>query len=98
MGPGRVNASVVNKISRGIRLIPVVIDDCEVSESLRSTVWQRVDDVDEYSESLQRTLSAIFDVSDKPAIGKTPAQFVGPTPLIPRLSRVDDLPCVLLPA
>lgn len=86
-----LNASVVNKISRGTRLIPVVIDDCEVPESLRSTVWQRVDDVDEYSESLQRILSAIFDVNDKPAIGKTPARFVGPAPLIPVLSRVDDL-------
>jgi hypothetical protein len=86
-----LNASVVNRISRGTRLIPVVIDDCDVPESLRSTVWQRVDDVDDYSESLQRILSAIFDVSDKPPIGKTPVRFGGPAPLIPDLSRVDDL-------
>jgi len=86
-----LNTSVVNRISRGTRLIPVVIDDCEVPESLRSTVWQRVDDVSNYGESLQRILSAIFDVSDKPTIGKTPARFGGAAPLIPGLSRVDDL-------
>ena len=86
-----LNASVVNRISRGTRLIPVVIDDCEVPESLRSTVWQRVDDVNDYGESLQRILSAIFDVSDKPTIGNTPARFGGAAPLIPGLSRVDDL-------
>ena len=34
-----LNASVVNRISRGTRRIPVVIDDREVPESLRSTVW-----------------------------------------------------------
>lgn len=30
-----LNTSVVNRISRGTRLIPVIIDDCEVPESLR---------------------------------------------------------------
>lgn len=86
-----LNASVVNRISRGTRLIPVVIDNCEVPESLRSTVWQRVDDLDDYGESLQRILSAIFDVTDKPPIGKMPSRFVGPAPLIPGLARIDDL-------
>ena len=33
-----LNTSVANRISRGTRLIPVVIDDCEVPESLRSTL------------------------------------------------------------
>lgn len=86
-----LNASMVNRISRGTKLIPVVIDECDVPESLRSTVWQRVDDVNDYGQSLQRILSAIFDLSDKPSIGKAPARFVGAEPLIPGLSRVDDL-------
>lgn len=37
-----LNVSVVNRISRGTKLIPVLIDNCEVPECLRSTVWQRV--------------------------------------------------------
>lgn len=86
-----LNTSVVNRISRGTKLIPVVIDNCEVPECLRSTVWQRVDDLDNYGESLQRILSVIFDVDDKPAIGMPPARFIGPAPLIAGLSRVDDL-------
>jgi len=86
-----LNTSVVNRISRGTRLIPVVIDDCEVPESLRSTLWQRVDDLADYSQSLQRVLSAIFDVDDKPTIGHPPARFSGPAPLISGLTRVDDL-------
>lgn len=86
-----LNASVVNRISRGTKLIPVVIDECDVPESLRSTVWQKVDSLDDYSQSLQRILSAIFDVNDKPAIGKPPARFSGSEPLIAGLTRVDDL-------
>lgn len=86
-----LNTSVVNKISRGTKLIPVIIDDCEVPESLRSTVWQKVDSLEDYSQSLQRILSAIFDVSDKPAIGKPPTRFSGADPLIAGLTRIDDL-------
>lgn len=86
-----LNTSVVNRISRGTRLIPVVIDDCEVPESLRSTLWQKVDDLVDYDQSLQRILSAIFDVDDKPTIGQPPVRFSGPVPLISGLTRVDDL-------
>lgn len=86
-----LNASVVNRISRGTKLIPVIIDECEVPESLRSTVWQKVDNLDDYRESLQRILSAIFDVSDKPAIGKPPARFSGSESQIAGLTRSDDL-------
>lgn len=86
-----LNASVVNRISRGTKLIPVVIDDCDVPEALRSTVWQKVDDFNDYGASLQRILSVIFDVTDKPAIGAPPARFSGPVSLIAGLSRVDDL-------
>ena len=86
-----LNTSVVNRIGRGTRLIPVVIDDCEVPESLRSTLWLKVDDLADYDQSLQRILSAIFDVDDKPNIGQPPARFSGPAPLISGLTRVDDL-------
>lgn len=86
-----LNASVVNRISRGTKLIPVVIDECDVPESLRSTVWQKVDNLDDYSQSLQGILAAIFDAIDKPAIGKLPARFSGSEPLISGLTRVDDL-------
>lgn len=56
-----LNASVVNRINKGTKLIPVVIDECNVPESLRSTVWQKVDSLDSYDASLQRILAAIFD-------------------------------------
>jgi len=86
-----LNASVVSRITRGTKLIPVVIDDCDVPESLRYTLWQRVDNLDDYEHSLQRILSAIFNTDDKPALGIPPARFSGPTPQIAGLSRVDDL-------
>ena len=40
---------------------------------------------------MQRILSAIFDVDDKPAIGQPPARFSGSASFISGLTRVDDL-------
>lgn len=86
-----LNASVVNRITRGTKLIPVVIDECAVPESLRTTIWQKVDNLEDYSQSLQRILSAIFDVNDKPPIGRPPTRFSGSEPMIAGLTRIDDL-------
>lgn len=86
-----LNASVVNRISKGTKLIPVVIDECDVPESLRSTVWQKIDSLDSYDLSMQRILAAIFDANDKPAIGKPPARFSASPAKIAGLTRTDDM-------
>jgi len=51
-----LNISVVNKISKGTKIIPVVIDHCEVPESLKSTIWERIPDISNYQESLDRVV------------------------------------------
>lgn len=41
-----LNASVVKRITTGVKLIPVVIEKCEIPEALVSTVWQSIEDID----------------------------------------------------
>ncbi len=86
-----LGVSVVNKINRKVRLIPVVIDDCDIPESLWSDLWERIKDVTSYDESFDRILQAIFGISDKPAVGSPPARFSGPAPKVGGLQRVDEL-------
>lgn len=68
-----LNVSVINKISKGTKIIPVVLDDCEVPESLKSTLWEKIEDFKSYDNSFKRIISSIFEVTDKPAIGSPPA-------------------------
>ncbi len=86
-----LNTSVVNKICRGTKLIPVIIDECDVPECLRSIVWHRVKNLDSYDQSLQAMLAAIFDIVDKPPVGEPPSCFSGPPSKILGLSRVEEL-------
>ena len=67
-----LNASMVARIAKGTKVIPVVIDDCEVPEALKSTLWERVVDPSDFEEPLRRILAAIFDVLEKPEVGKPP--------------------------
>lgn len=67
-----LNASIVKKIAKGTKIIPVIIDDCEVPESLKSTVWEKVNNIYSYQESLDRIIASIFDKVQKPDIGPVP--------------------------
>jgi len=70
----------------GERWMPHIMDN------LRGSTWVLcLASLDDYSQSLQRILSAIFDVSDKPPIGNPPVRFSGAEPLISGLTRIDDL-------
>lgn len=68
-----LNSAFVKRINTGSKLIPVVIDDCEVPEALKTTLWQRIHDMDSYQECLDRILAAIFGTYDKPPVGTPPA-------------------------
>ena len=85
-----LNNSVVNRISRGLKIIPVVIDQCEVPEALAATLWQRVDDLEHYDAAFQRILDAIFDRSAKPPIGRPPERLADVEAKLPALNGTDQ--------
>jgi Mn-dependent DtxR family transcriptional regulator len=85
-----LNNAVVSRISRGLRIIPVVIDDCEIPAALAATLWQRVDDLQHYDAAFQRILDAIFDRSSKPALGQPPERLSDVEAKLPALSGTDQ--------
>jgi len=86
-----LNASVVKRISKNTKIIPVIIDaDIEVPEVLKSTVWVQIKNLDDYASELKSILGAIFDIDEKPAIGSKPA-FALPSIQISGLSKSDSL-------
>lgn len=86
-----LNAAVVKRISTGSKLIPVVIDDCEVPETLKSTLWQRVENLQSYQDDFDRILAAIFGMLDKPPVGTPPPYVSHLAHTIGALTKVDSL-------
>lgn len=86
-----LNTSVVNRINKGTKIIPVVLDNCEVPESLVSTLWEGIKDLDNYDKSFDRILHSIFGFNDKPELGKVPVYANITNKQIFGLSKIDSL-------
>lgn len=87
-----LNAGFVNRLSGKYRIIPIVLDDCEVPECLRSTLWQRIGNLDHYPDEFKNILNSIFGLSDKPSIGPAPRHsMITPILTLPSLHKIDNL-------
>jgi len=86
-----LNASMVSRISKGTKIIPIVIDNCGVPEALKSTLWERVEDTANFETPLKRIVAAIFDVREKPPVGEPPDFIQKATSNIAGLSTIDTL-------
>jgi len=86
-----LNAAVVDRIGRGTKLIPVVLDDCEVPQALKSLLWEPVKDPANFGENLARVVDSVFGHTQKPALGPVPAYVNGHTayPSIQGLTSAD---------
>lgn len=68
-----LNSSIIARIQKGTRIIPVIIDNCNVPESLKSTLWESIKDLNNYDDNFDKILSSIYGKSIKPELGKPPA-------------------------
>ena len=68
-----LNAGFVQRLEGRCRLIPVVIDEVDVPEALKSTVWQRVRDLESYVVEFDRIARAIRGDRNRRDPGHAPA-------------------------
>ena len=64
-----LNAGVIKRINNNSKLIPVIIDDCEVPEVLKTLVWIKIQNLSNYNDEFDRIKSAILSKSNKPTLG-----------------------------
>jgi hypothetical protein len=86
-----LNASIVKRIQKQCKIIPVVIDDCEVPECLKATVWQRVSDIASYDAEFDKIVSAVYGHYEKPPLGAPPTYVGTKIDLVPGLTKTDSL-------
>lgn len=86
-----LNAGVVKRIKGQYRLIPVVIDDCEVPEVLKSTAWQKITDLDNYDVELERIVASIYGHGLKPQLSNSPRYATQTVNNLAGLNHLDTL-------
>jgi hypothetical protein len=86
-----LNASIVERIKRGTKIIPIVLDNCAVPIALQSTVYVRIADPTHYDAELNSIVSTIYEHSEKPPLGSPPIYVQTPLERISGLKRIDSL-------
>jgi hypothetical protein len=86
-----LNASLVKKINGLSKLIPVVLDKCEVPQALQSTVWIRIEDLANYDNEFNSIVAAIYEHREKPPLGQPPTYTTTKIEEISNLTKVDGL-------
>ena len=89
-----LNAGVVRRINNQSKLIPVIIGEVandEIPESLKSIVWERIGNVNNYDAELDRIVRAVYEYQEKPPIGDPPAYTQHRIYSLPGLTELDSL-------
>jgi hypothetical protein len=85
---------MVRKINGVSKLIPVVIgsvDESQMPESLKATVWERVENLDDYESEVETIVRSIYGHREKPKLGEAPAYTRMAIDAVPGLTDVDSL-------
>lgn len=86
-----LDIGVIKKINEGSKIIPVVIDDCEIPNALQATHWVRIGDLDSYEEQLNRIVMSIYGYSTNPPLGTSPVYSSTAFDVVPGLTAGDSL-------
>ncbi|HVB25015.1 MAG TPA: toll/interleukin-1 receptor domain-containing protein [Ktedonobacteraceae bacterium] len=86
-----LDVSVIRRIEEGMRIIPIVLDDCTIPTALRATLHVKIPDLNNFDPQLSSIVDTLYGRRKKPALGSTPAYIQNPIEQIPGLSRIDNL-------
>lgn len=86
-----LNTAIVKRISDKTKIIPIVLDNVEVPECLRSTLYESIKNVENYDEAFSRIKNSILGINDKPALGQIPDYVNKPVLKINGLNNIDNL-------
>lgn len=86
-----LNTAIVKRISDKTKIIPIVLDNVEVPECLKSTLYEPIKDINNYNEAFSRIKNSILGINDKPELGEIPAYVNKPVLRISGLNNIDNL-------
>lgn len=68
-----LNAGAIKRIEKNTKILPIIIDqDVYVPEVLKSTVWEVINDLNNYEDQFKRIIASVFGIYEKPTIGQKP--------------------------
>jgi len=87
-----LDAGMIKKIEKTCRLIPVVIDDCEIPTTLKHLLWVKVHNLVDYNNEILQIANTIFGIIDRPPLGSAPKHTaIAIVDYLPALTKTDNV-------
>ncbi|MBE6494272.1 MAG: toll/interleukin-1 receptor domain-containing protein [Methanosphaera stadtmanae] len=68
-----LEAGFIRKIEEGLKFIPIIIDEnIKIFPHCKHVLQVRIKDLDNYNDKFKIIINTIFDISEKPSLGKPP--------------------------
>lgn len=87
-----LNSGVVHRIEKSCRIIPIVLDDCEIPAAIKHLLWVKIKNLANFDSEFTEIVNTIHGVSKKPPLGQPP-KHVSTSALdyLPGLERTDNM-------
>lgn len=86
-----LNVGVVKSIVEKMRIIPVVLDDPDMPQSLKDKFRIRIRDLSDYDAQVNSIVNQLYGFHDKPPLGQMPAFANVRSGTMPGLAAIDNL-------
>lgn len=67
-----LNAAIIKRLSNRTKIIPIVLDNVEIPECLKSTLYESISDINNYDKEFNRIKNSILGIYTKPILGTLP--------------------------
>jgi hypothetical protein len=86
-----LNYGFVKRIEKSCKIIPVIIEDCEIPECLSSTVHIKIDDRNNYEDKIEEIVNGVFGHYNRAPLGVPPAYIQLTVDLLPDLNKSETI-------
>ena len=86
-----LNTLIVKQIYEKIKIIPVILDNCDPPEALKSDYHLRINNIENYDDKIEEIINSVYQLTDKPPLGKPPTYVETEIINLSGLERIDTI-------
>jgi hypothetical protein len=86
-----LNAAFVKRIAENCKIIPILIEECDIPECLKSTLWVKIDLAGSYEAGFEAVVQSILAITTKPPLAAPPKYARTVCDIVPGLNSIDSI-------
>jgi len=86
-----LDTAIVKRIEAGSKILPIIIEECEIPEALKTTLWIKILDINDSQKEVDDIIASILGQYDKPPLGDLPDYTKKDIVLSSEINKIDNI-------